>query len=161
MLNWGRNRKQWGREQGELIAFAPRHRFLFRPRFSFRAVVSLTLRTTKRKTHQKTRQPRRLKNCRATCGCLVNFHLGLRGRVTCASVTKISPGHAKIANFFQSPLGLHILNKLWRLGGWRLSFRFCFSYLISVMRQVSTFNIFWYCQIYPSLRLKPKILSRP
>lgn len=65
----------------------------------FRMVVSLTLRTTKRKTHQQNRQPRRLKNCRATCGCLVNFHLGLRGCGTCASVTKSSPCHA---NFFSS-----------------------------------------------------------
>ena len=66
----------------------------------FRTVVSLTLRTTKRKTHQQNRQPRRLKNCRATCGCLVNFHLdGLRGWGTCASVTKSSPCHA---NFFSS-----------------------------------------------------------
>ena len=30
-----------------------RHRFLFRPRISFRAVVSLTLQSTKEKTHQK------------------------------------------------------------------------------------------------------------
>ena len=29
------------------------HRFLFRPRFSSRAVESLTLRTRKEKTHQK------------------------------------------------------------------------------------------------------------
>lgn len=30
-----------------------RHRFLFRPRISFRAVVFLTLQSTKEKTHQK------------------------------------------------------------------------------------------------------------
>ena len=40
-----------------LTAFSPRplpHRFLFRPRFSFRTGESLTLRTTKEKTDQKT-----------------------------------------------------------------------------------------------------------
>ena len=48
-----------------LTAFSPRplpHRFLFRPRFSFRAAESLTLnlRASKEKTHQKCRQLSRL-----------------------------------------------------------------------------------------------------
>ena len=46
-----------------LTAFSPRplpHRFLFRPRFSFCAAESRTLRTTKEKRQQNNRQLRRL-----------------------------------------------------------------------------------------------------
>lgn len=52
--------KRWGRGRGrrqKSHAFSPRlfpRHFLFRPRFSFRAVLSLTLRNTTVEAHQKT-----------------------------------------------------------------------------------------------------------
>ena len=67
-LNRGRKRKRWGRGRGEkavrkiaggfshclLPSLSPPCRFLFPPRFSFCAAVTLTFRTTKEKTHWKT-----------------------------------------------------------------------------------------------------------
>ena len=59
-LNRGQKKKRKGEgERGEVNDFSPRlppHRFLFRPRFSFSAAVTLTFRTTKEKK-------KRNKNC--------------------------------------------------------------------------------------------------
>ena len=59
MLKRGRNRKR----HRPLPSPLP-HRFLFRPRFCFRAVVSLTLRNTKHKRKYTTTKNRQLRKLR-------------------------------------------------------------------------------------------------
>ena len=90
-----------------------KHRFLFRPRFSFPAVVFITLRTAKDKTHQKTRQLRRqndntrlLVNRRKTyvlnCSSQSPFRLKFRrtnqiSKQICAADKKRGKTHVRIS----------------------------------------------------------------
>ena len=81
-LNRGRKRKRWGRGRGEkavrkiaggfshclLPSLSPPCRFLFPPRFSFCAAVTLTFRTTKEKNTLKNLQLRKLRGARVREG---------------------------------------------------------------------------------------------